>query len=179
MPGSPSSTISRSLLKFMSIQSVILSNHLILCHPLLLLYSNLSSIRVFPSESALRIRWPKYWGFSFSIGPSSEYSGWTSFRMDWLDLLAVQGRLTYRETRPISLMSGMPAQTSLVNPVSASGCLTHIVDFKNVSEDLIHPFILPCSLVLLFMFLFLCHLHETWGRKRLKPGIPFIPAFAK
>ena len=76
-------TISWSLLKFMSIQSVMLCNHLILCHPLLL-PSVFPSIRVFSSESALRIRWPKYWSFSFNISPSSEYSGLISFRIDWL-----------------------------------------------------------------------------------------------
>ena len=69
------------------------SSHLILCHPLLLLPSIFRSIRVFSNESALRIRWPKYWSFSFSISPSNEYSGLISFRMDWLDLLAVQGTL--------------------------------------------------------------------------------------
>ena len=72
---------------------VMSSNHLILCHPLLLLPSNVPSIRVFSNESALHIRWPKYWSFSFSISPSNEYSGLISFRMDWLDLLAVQGTL--------------------------------------------------------------------------------------
>ena len=77
----------------MSIESVMPSNHLILCHPLLLLPSNLPSIRVFSNESALYSRWPKYWSFSFSISPSNEYSGVISFRMDWLDLLAVQGTL--------------------------------------------------------------------------------------
>ena len=77
----------------MSIESVMPSNHLILCHPLLLLPSIFSSIRVFSSESILCIRWPKYWGFSFSISPSNEYSGLISFRMDWCDLLAVQGTL--------------------------------------------------------------------------------------
>ena len=75
----------------MSIQSVMPSNHLILCHPLLLLPSIFSSIRVFSNESVLRIRWPKYWSFSFSISTSSEYLGLISFRMDWLDLPAVQG----------------------------------------------------------------------------------------
>ena len=69
------------------------SSHLILCRPLLLLPSTFPSIRIFPNESALRIRWPKYWGFNFSISPSSEYSGLISFRMDWLDLFAVQGTL--------------------------------------------------------------------------------------
>ena len=75
----------------MSIESVMPSNHLILCCPLLLLPSIFPSIRVFSSESALHIRWPKYWSFSFSISPSSEYSGLNSFRMDWFDLLVVQG----------------------------------------------------------------------------------------
>ena len=86
----------QSLPKLMSTESVIPSNHLILCHPLLLLPSIFSSIRVFSSESALHIRWPKYFkklSFSFSISPSNEYWGLISFRMDWLDLLAVQGTL--------------------------------------------------------------------------------------
>ena len=86
-------TISWSLLKLISIVLVMPSNHLILCHPLLLLPSMFPSIRVFSSESALHIRWPKYWSFNFSISPSNEYSGLISFRMDWLDLLAVQGTL--------------------------------------------------------------------------------------
>ena len=77
----------------MSTKSVMPFNHLILCHPFLLLPSIFPSIRVFSYESGLRIRWPKYWSFSFSIGPSNEYSGLISFRMDWVDLLAVQGTL--------------------------------------------------------------------------------------
>ena len=84
---------SQSLLKLMSIESVMPSNHLILCHPLLLPPSIFPSIRVFSSGSVLHIRWPKYWSFSFSISPSNEYSGRISFRVDWLDLLAVQGTL--------------------------------------------------------------------------------------
>ena len=87
-------TISRSLLKFMSIESVMPSNHLILCHPLILLPSIFPSIRVFSNESVLHIRWPKYWSFSFSISPSNEYSRLISFRIDWFDLLAVQRTLT-------------------------------------------------------------------------------------
>ena len=83
----------QSLLKLMSIESVMPSNHLILCHPLLLLPSIFPSIKIFSNESVLPIRWPKYWSFSFSISPSNEYSGLISFRMDWLDLLAVQGTL--------------------------------------------------------------------------------------
>ena len=86
-------TNSQSLLKLMSIVSVMPSNHLILCRPLLLLPSIFPSIRVFSNESALRTRWPKYWSFSFSISPSNEHPGLISFRMDWLDLLAVQGTL--------------------------------------------------------------------------------------
>ena len=92
-PASLSFTIPWSLLKLMSIESVMPSNHLVLCHPLLLLPSIFPSIRVFSNESALLIRWPKYWSFSFSISPSNEYSGLIYFRMDWLDLSVVQGTL--------------------------------------------------------------------------------------
>ena len=90
---SVSITSFRSLLKLMSIELVMSSNHLILCCPLLLLPPIFPSIRVFSSESALCIRWPKYWSFSFSISPFNEHSGLISFRMDWFDLLAVQGTL--------------------------------------------------------------------------------------
>ena len=93
LQASLSLTISWSLPKFMSIESVMPSNHLILCHPLLLLPSVFSSITVFFSESALCISWPNYWSFSFSINPSKEYSGLISFKTDWCDLLAVQGTL--------------------------------------------------------------------------------------
>ena len=83
-------TISQSLLKLRSIESTMPSNHLVLCHPLLLLPSIFPSISVFSNESVLRIRWPKYWSFTFSFSPSNEYSGLISFMMDWLNLLAVQ-----------------------------------------------------------------------------------------
>ena len=86
-------TNSWSILKLMSIESVMPYNHLILCHPLLLLPSIRPSIRVFSNESVIRIRWPKYWSLSFSISPFNEYSGLISFRMDWLDLFAFQGTL--------------------------------------------------------------------------------------
>ena len=86
-------TNSQSSPKPMSIESVMPSNHLILCHPLLLLPSTFACIRVFSNESVLRIRWPKYWSFSFNISPSNGYSGLISFRIDWLDFLAVQGTL--------------------------------------------------------------------------------------
>ena len=93
MPGLLSITNTRSSLRLMSIASVMPSNHLILCRPLLLSSSIFPSIRVFSNKLVLCIRWTKYWSFSFSISPSSEYSGLISFRMDWLDLLAVQGTL--------------------------------------------------------------------------------------
>ena len=93
LQASLSTTNFRSPPKPMSIKLMMPSNHLILCHPLLLLPSIFPSIRVFSNESALCIRWPKYWSFSFSISPSNDYSGLISFRIDWLDLLAVQGTL--------------------------------------------------------------------------------------
>ena len=93
MPGFPVLHRSKSLLKLMSLESVMPSKHLVLCHPLLLLPSILPRIRVFSNESALCIRWPKYWSFSFNISPSSEYSGLISFRIDWFDLFAVQETL--------------------------------------------------------------------------------------
>ena len=104
-------TNSWSFLKLMSIESVMPSNHLILCHPLLLLPSIFPSVRVFSNESALRIRWPKFWSFSFNISPCNEYSGQISFRMDLLDLLAVQATLKSllqsRSSNPMSLMNSM------------------------------------------------------------------------
>ena len=93
LQASLTSTISQSLLQLMFIKSVMPSNHLILCRPLLLLPSIFLSIRVFSKESVHCIRWPKYWSFNFSIGPSKKYSGLISFRMDWFGLLAVQGTL--------------------------------------------------------------------------------------
>ena len=92
-PGFPVHHQPRNLLKCMSIESVMPSNHLILCHPLKLLPSIFPRIRVFSNESTLHIRWPKYWSFSLSVSPSNEYVGLISFRMDWLDLLAFQGTL--------------------------------------------------------------------------------------
>ena len=90
---SQSTTNSQSLRKLMSIESVMPSNHLILCRPLLLPPSIFPSIRVFSNQSVLHIRWPRYWSFSFNISPSNEYSGLISFRMDWLEFLAVEGTL--------------------------------------------------------------------------------------
>ena len=108
-PASLSITNSRSLLKLKSIESVMPCNHLILCHPLLLTPSIFPSIKVFPSESALRIRWPKYWSFSFGIQPFNEHSGFISFRMDWLDLLAFQGTLK-------SLLQHHSSKASILQP---------------------------------------------------------------
>ena len=99
-------TISRSLLKLKSIESVMPSNYLILCHPLLLPPSIFPSIRVFSNQSALLIKWPKYWSFSFSISPSNEYLGLISFRIDWFDLLAVQGPI---ESSPTAQFKNIPS----------------------------------------------------------------------
>ena len=107
-------TNSWSLLKLMSIESVMPSKHLILCHPLLLLLSIFPSIRVFFTASVLCIKWPKYWSFSFSINPCNEYSGLISFRMDWLDILAVQGILKslfhYHSSKALILQSRFDAR---------------------------------------------------------------------
>ena len=105
-------TASQSLLKFMSIESVMPSNQLILCHPLLR-PSVFPSIRIFSNELALCIRWPKYWSFSFSISPSCEYSGLVSFRIDWFDLLAVQGtQESSPKGNPLTLLVGMQTSTA-------------------------------------------------------------------
>ena len=124
-------TNSYSLLKLRPIEWVMLSNHLILCRPFLLLLSIFPSIRVFSNESALHIRWPKYWSFSFNISPLNEHSGLISFRMDWLDLLAVQG----------TLKSLLQLQSSKASNSSALGfpygpTLTSIHDhWKNHSSE--------------------------------------------
>ena len=109
-------TISRNLLKFMSIESVMLSNHLILCYPLLLLPSVFSSIRIFSCKSALCIRWPKYWSFSFSISPSYKYLGLILFRIDWLDLLSVKGFSRVFYSIPVQKHKFFNAQPSLCLP---------------------------------------------------------------
>ena len=101
------------LLKLVSIESVMPSNHLMLCHPCLLPPSIFPNIRVFSSESVLCIRWPKYWSFSFSVSPSDEYSGLISFRMDWFDLLAVQGTLKSSPTPQFKCIKFFGAQLSL------------------------------------------------------------------
>ena len=134
-PGFPvlSVTNSQSLLKLMSIMSVMPSNHLILCHPLFFPHSIFPSIRVFSIESVLCIRWPMYWSFSFSISPSNEYSGLISFRMDWLDLLAVQATLK-------SLLQHHTSKASILSlsPLSFSSQLL----FLSFSPQLLLPHLL-------------------------------------
>ena len=118
-------TSSRSLLKLMSIKLVMPSNHLILCFPLLLLPSIFHRIRVFSNESVIHIRWPKYWSFSFSISPSHEYSGQISFRMDWLDLLAVQRTLKcllqHHSSKPSVLWCSAFFTVQLSHPYMTTG----------------------------------------------------------
>ena len=129
-PGLPSNTNSRSLLKLMAIKSVMASNHLIICHPLLLQPSIFSSIRVFSNKSALHIRWPKDWSFSFSINHSNKYSGLILFKMDWLDLLAVQGTLKSSPTQQFK-STNSSVLNFLYSPI-----LTSIHDYwKNHSLD--------------------------------------------
>ena len=120
-----------SLPKLVSIELVMPSNHLILCHPLLLLPSIFPSIRVFSNESALHIKWPKYWSFSFNISPSNEHPGLISFRMDWLDLLAVQGTLKSLLQHHSSKASILQRSAFFTNPT-----LKSIHDYwKNHSLD--------------------------------------------
>ena len=128
-------TNSQSMLKLMSIKSVMPSNHLILCHPLLLLPSNFPSTWVFSNESVLCIRWPEYWSFSFSISPFSEYAGLISFRMDWLDLLAVQGTLK-----------------SLLQHRSSKGSILWCLAFFMV--HLSHPYMTPGKTIALTIWIF-------------------------
>ena len=123
-------TNSQSLLKLMSIELVMPSNHLILCHPLLLLPSIFPRIRFFSNESVLRIRWPKHWSFSFNISPSNEYSGLISYRIDWLDLLTVQRTLKSSQTPQFKSIN------SSVLSILYSSTLTSIHDhWKNHSFD--------------------------------------------
>ena len=129
-------TNSQSLLKLMSIKSVVPSNHLILCHPLLLLPSIFPSIRVFFKESVLHIMWPRYWSFSFSISPSNEYSGLISFRIDCFDFFAVQG--TLKSLLPISQFKSINflALSFLYSPL-----LTSIHDYWKASISLLFLFV--------------------------------------
>ena len=129
-------TDSMNWLKLMSIESVLPPNHLILCHPLLLLPSIFPSMRVFSNESALRIRWPKYWSFSFIVNPSNEYSGLISFRIDYLDLLAVWGpvKRALHSSKHHSLNTTVQKHQFFGTQLSFSPTLTSIHDYgKNHS----------------------------------------------
>ena len=135
---------SQSLLKLMSIKSAMPSNHLILCRPLLLPPSIFPSIRVFSNESALCIRWPKFWSFSFSIIPSKEIPGLISFRMDWLDLLAVQGTLKSLLQHPSSKVSVLQHSAffmvQLSHPYMTTGKTTALTRWTFVSKVMSLPF---------------------------------------
>ena len=148
-------TNSRSLLKLMSIASVIPSYHLILCHPLLLLPSILPSIRVFSDESALRIRWPKYWSFSFSIIPSNEYSGLISFRVDWLDLLAIQGTLKclfqHRSSKASIFRCSTFFLVQLSHPYMTTGKTIALTRWTFVDKVMSPPFNLLSRSVIAFL----------------------------
>ena len=142
-------TNSRSLSKLMSIELVMPSNNLILCHPLLLLPPIPPSIRVFSKESPLRIRWAKYWSFSFSISPSNEYSGLISFRMDWLDLLAVQGTLK-----------------SLLQHHSSKASILQCSAFFTV--QLSHPYMTTGKTIALTIWTFIGKFFHKCGHKNLQ-----------
>ena len=130
-------TVSQSLPKFMSFESVMPSNHLILCRSLFLLPSIFPSIRVFSNESVLPIKWPNYWGFSFSISLSNEYSGLISFRMDWLDLLAVQGTLKslfQHHSSKVSFLQHLAFfMVQLSHPYMTTG-KNHSFDYKDLCQ---------------------------------------------
>ena len=129
-------TNTQSLLKLMSIESVMPSNHLVLCRPLLLLPSIFLSIRVFSKDSALCIRWPKYWSFSFSISPSNEYSGLISYKIDWLDLLEIQGTfkslLQHYSSKTTSLQVSAFFMAQLSHPYMTTGKTIALTQFISV-----------------------------------------------
>ena len=151
-----STTKSWSLLKLMSIKSVMPSNHLILCYPLLLLPSIFPGIRVFSNKSALQIRWPKYRSFNSSISPSSEYSGLISFRMDWLDLLAVQGTLK-------SLLQHHSSKASVLR------CLAFFI------VQLSHPYMTTGKIIALTRQTFVCKITSLLLNTLSSFGITFLP----
>ena len=148
-------TNSRSSPKLMCIELVMLSSHLILCHPLLLLPSIPPSIRVFSNESALRIRWPKYWSFSLSISLSNEHPGLVSFRMDWLDLLAVQGTLKSLLQHHSSKASILPCSAfftvQLSHPYMTTGKTTALTRWTFVGKVMSVLFSMLSRLVIIFL----------------------------
>ena len=145
----------QSLLKLMSIESVMPSNHLILCHPLFLPPSIFPSIRVFSNESVLLIRWPKYWNFSFSISPSNEYFGLISFRMDWLDLPAVQGTLNsllqHHSSKASILQCSAFVMVQLSHPYMTNGKTIALTRWTFVSKVMSLHFNMLSRLVITFL----------------------------
>ena len=139
----------------MSIELVMPSTHLILCRPLLLLPSIFPSIRVFSNESVLHIKWPKYWSFSFNISPSNEYSGLTSFRMDWLDLLAVQGTLKsllqHHSSKASILQRSAFFRVQLSHPYMTIGKTIALTGWIFVSKVMSLPFNMLSRLVITFL----------------------------
>ena len=148
-------TNSLSLLKLMSTESVMPSNHLILCCPLLLQSSIFPSMRVFSNESALHIRWPKYWSFSFNISPSNEYSGFISFRMDWLDLLAIQGtlksHLQHHSSKASILLCSAFFIVQLSHPYMTTGKTIALTRWTFVGKVMSLLFNMLCRLVITFL----------------------------
>ena len=148
-------TNSQSLLKLMSIESVMPSSHLILCHPLLLLPPIPLSIRVFSNESTLHMRWPKYWSFSFSISPSNQYPGLISFRMDWMDLLAVQGALKsllqHHSSKASILRRSAFFMVQLSHPYMTTGKTIALMRQSFVGKVMCLLFNMPSTLVLAFL----------------------------
>ena len=148
-------TNSRSLLKLRSIESVMPSNHLILCCPLLLPPSIFPSIRVFSNKSVFCIRWPKYWSFSFSISPLNEYSGLISFRMDWLDLLAVQGTLKsllqYHSSKASILQRSALFIVQLSHPYMTTGKIVALTRWTSVGKVMSLLFNMLSRLVITFL----------------------------
>ena len=155
MPASLSVTNSWSLLKLMSIESVMSSNHLILCRPLLLLPSIFPSIRIFSSETVLRIRWPKYWSFSFSISPSSEYSELISFRIDWFDFPAVKGTpkslLQHHSSKSSILWCSAFFMVQLSHPYMTTGKTIALTRWTFVGQVMLLLFNMLSRLVIAFL----------------------------
>ena len=148
-------TNTRSLLKLISIESVMPSNHLILCLPLLLLPSIFPRIRVFSNESVLHIRWPKYWSFSFNISPSNEYSGLISFRIDWLDLLEVQGilrsLLQHHSSKASILQHSAFSTVQLSHPSVTTGKIIALTRWTSVGKIMSLLFNILSRLVITFL----------------------------
>ena len=173
MPGPPSITNSWSLLKLMSIKSVMPSNHLILCRPLLLLPSIFSSIRVFSNESALHMRWPKYWSFSFNISPSDEHSGVISFRMDWWDPLAIQGTfkslLQHHSSKASILRLSAFFTVQLLHPYMTTGKTIALTRWVFVGKVIYLLFNMLSRLVITFL--------PRWKHLNFMAAIPICSDF--